>query len=46
MGGDDGRAVLSGLGAPTIAELWRGRITAVRRLGADLEIELVPLEAA
>jgi diaminohydroxyphosphoribosylaminopyrimidine deaminase/5-amino-6-(5-phosphoribosylamino)uracil reductase len=46
MGGDDGRAVLSGLGAPTIAELWRGRITAVRRLGPDLEIELVPLEAA
>lgn len=46
MGGDDGRAVLSGLGAPTIAELWRGRITAIRRLGTDLEIELVPLEAA
>ncbi len=46
MGGDDGRAVLSGLGAPTIAELWRGRITAIRRLGPDLEIELVPLEAA
>lgn len=46
MGGDDGRAVLSGLGAPTIADIWRGRITAVRQLGIDLEIELVPLEAA
>ena len=46
MGGDDGRAMLSGLGAPTIADIWRGRITAVRQLGTDLEIELVPLEAA
>jgi diaminohydroxyphosphoribosylaminopyrimidine deaminase/5-amino-6-(5-phosphoribosylamino)uracil reductase len=46
MGGDDGRAVLSGLGTPTIADIWRGRITAVRQLGPDLEIELVPLEAA
>lgn len=46
MGGDDGRAVLNGLGAPTISELWRGRIVAVRQLGPDLEIELVPLEAA
>ncbi len=44
MGGDDGSAVFAGLGAPTISELWRGRVHALRRLGDDLEIQLVPQE--
>ncbi len=42
MGGDDGMAVLRGLGAASIDEIWRGRITSVRLLGDDLEITLVP----
>jgi diaminohydroxyphosphoribosylaminopyrimidine deaminase/5-amino-6-(5-phosphoribosylamino)uracil reductase len=45
MGGDDGTAMLRGLGASTMADVWRGRIVAVRMLGSDLEIELVPQEA-
>ena len=44
MGGDDGSAMLTGLGAPTMSDLWRGRITSVRRLGPDLEIQLVHQE--
>jgi len=39
-GGDDGRPVLAGPGAATIADLWRGRIVDVTRLGDDLRIEL------
>jgi diaminohydroxyphosphoribosylaminopyrimidine deaminase/5-amino-6-(5-phosphoribosylamino)uracil reductase len=45
MGGDDGTAMLRGLGASTMSDVWRGRIVAVRMLGSDLEIELVPQEA-
>jgi diaminohydroxyphosphoribosylaminopyrimidine deaminase/5-amino-6-(5-phosphoribosylamino)uracil reductase len=44
MGGDDGSAMLSGLGAGTIGDLWRGHIASIRRLGPDLEIQLVPQE--
>ncbi len=40
FGGDDGRSVFSGPGAPTISELWRGRIVSVEQLGADLRVEL------
>lgn len=46
MGGDDGMSMLSGLGAATMAELWRGRIDTLRRLGDDIEIELIPQETA
>lgn len=46
MGGDDGAAMLSGKGAATIADLWRGRIIDVRLLGDDLEVVLVPRDAA
>jgi diaminohydroxyphosphoribosylaminopyrimidine deaminase/5-amino-6-(5-phosphoribosylamino)uracil reductase len=42
MGGDDGTALLSGPGAATIADVWRGRIVAVRQLGHDLEVTLEP----
>ena len=40
LGGDDGRGLFAGPGAPTIADLWRGRITGVTRLGDDLRIDL------
>jgi diaminohydroxyphosphoribosylaminopyrimidine deaminase/5-amino-6-(5-phosphoribosylamino)uracil reductase len=40
FGGDDMRSVFAGAGAPTIDDLWRGRITSVERLGADLRVEL------
>ncbi len=37
-GGDDGRPLLQGPGAPTIADVWRGRIVSTRLLGPDLEV--------
>ncbi len=40
MGGDDARPMFSGAGAPTMADLWRGRFVSVGRLGEDLRIEL------
>jgi len=42
FGGDDARPLFSGAGAPTIAELWRGRIESVERLGDDLRLECSP----
>ncbi|MFN2505411.1 MAG: bifunctional diaminohydroxyphosphoribosylaminopyrimidine deaminase/5-amino-6-(5-phosphoribosylamino)uracil reductase RibD [Acidimicrobiales bacterium] len=42
MGGDDGFPLMAGSGAATMAEVWRGRIVAVERLGEDLRIDLVP----
>ena len=42
MGGEGGRHVFSGEGAPTIDELWRGRLVSVSRLGDDLKVELEP----
>jgi diaminohydroxyphosphoribosylaminopyrimidine deaminase / 5-amino-6-(5-phosphoribosylamino)uracil reductase len=42
FGGDDGRPLLAGPGAPTIDDVWRGRITNVERLGDDLKVELSP----
>ncbi len=42
FGGDDGLPVFAGSGAPTMAELWRGQIISVVRLGADLRVELAP----
>jgi diaminohydroxyphosphoribosylaminopyrimidine deaminase/5-amino-6-(5-phosphoribosylamino)uracil reductase len=40
MGGDDGAPLLSGPGSPTIAEVWRGRLVSVDRLGPDLRLEV------
>ena len=42
FGGDDGRPMLAGPGAPTIDDLWRGEFTAVTQLGPDLRIDLRP----
>ena len=41
LGGDDGRPLLAGPGAPTMADLRRGRFAAVTPLGDDLRIDLV-----
>jgi diaminohydroxyphosphoribosylaminopyrimidine deaminase/5-amino-6-(5-phosphoribosylamino)uracil reductase len=40
FGGDDGRPLFTGPGAPTIGDVWRGRITNVERLGDDLKLEV------
>jgi len=40
FGGDDARALFAGGGAPTIDDVWRGRIVSTRRLGDDLRIDL------
>ena len=40
FGGDDGRPLFTGPGAPTIDAVWRGRITNVERLGDDLKVEV------
>lgn len=39
-GGDDGRPLFAGPGAPSIHDVWRGRIVDVIRLGPDLRIDL------
>ena len=41
MGGDRGRRAFAGEGAPTMAELTRGRFVAIDRLGDDLRIVVV-----
>jgi diaminohydroxyphosphoribosylaminopyrimidine deaminase/5-amino-6-(5-phosphoribosylamino)uracil reductase len=40
FGGDDGRAVFAGAGAPSIDDVWRGRLVSVAQLGEDLRVEL------
>jgi diaminohydroxyphosphoribosylaminopyrimidine deaminase/5-amino-6-(5-phosphoribosylamino)uracil reductase len=40
-GGDIGRPLFAGPGAPTFADLWRGAVVDVRRLGEDIRIDLV-----
>ncbi|QGG97048.1 bifunctional diaminohydroxyphosphoribosylaminopyrimidine deaminase/5-amino-6-(5-phosphoribosylamino)uracil reductase RibD [Actinomarinicola tropica] len=46
FGGDDARPVMAGPGAPTIGDVWRGRVDSVARLGDDIRIDLVPRAAA
>ena len=48
FGGDDARGLFAGAGAPTMAELWRGRLVGVERLGDDIRVELEasPVKAA
>lgn len=41
FGGDDAHPSFIGGGAPTIAELRRGRFVSIARLGADLRLEVV-----
>ena len=42
FGGDDARPLFAGPGAPTIADVWRGRIVSVQRLCDDLRVECSP----
>ena len=42
FGGDDARPLVSGPGAPTIGDIWRGEIIDVRQLGSDVRIEMCP----
>jgi diaminohydroxyphosphoribosylaminopyrimidine deaminase/5-amino-6-(5-phosphoribosylamino)uracil reductase len=46
FGGDDGVPLFAGPGAPTMSELWRGRLVSVDRLGDDVRVELDPARAA
>jgi diaminohydroxyphosphoribosylaminopyrimidine deaminase/5-amino-6-(5-phosphoribosylamino)uracil reductase len=41
MGGDDGRAMFAGPGAPTLAAAQRGRFVSSRVVGDDLRVEVV-----
>jgi diaminohydroxyphosphoribosylaminopyrimidine deaminase/5-amino-6-(5-phosphoribosylamino)uracil reductase len=38
LGGDDGRALFAGPGAPTMADVWRGRFVSVRQIGDDVRV--------
>jgi diaminohydroxyphosphoribosylaminopyrimidine deaminase/5-amino-6-(5-phosphoribosylamino)uracil reductase len=40
FGGDDARGLFAGPGAPTVDDVWRGRIVSVDRLGEDLRVEV------
>jgi diaminohydroxyphosphoribosylaminopyrimidine deaminase/5-amino-6-(5-phosphoribosylamino)uracil reductase len=40
FGGDDSRPLFAGDGAASMADLWRGRIESVERLGDDLKVVL------
>lgn len=42
FGGNDGVPMFSGPGAPTVSDLWRGRLVSARRLGDDIRVELAP----
>jgi diaminohydroxyphosphoribosylaminopyrimidine deaminase/5-amino-6-(5-phosphoribosylamino)uracil reductase len=42
VGGDDGRPLFTGPGAPSLADLWRGRMHSVTSLGSDLRVDLLP----
>ena len=40
LGGDDGRPLFAGAGAPTMSDLWRGTFRSVTQLGADIRVIL------
>jgi diaminohydroxyphosphoribosylaminopyrimidine deaminase / 5-amino-6-(5-phosphoribosylamino)uracil reductase len=40
LGGDDGRPLFAGPGAPTMADLWRGSFRSITQLGADIRLIL------
>jgi diaminohydroxyphosphoribosylaminopyrimidine deaminase/5-amino-6-(5-phosphoribosylamino)uracil reductase len=43
LGGEGGKGLFTGVGAATMADLWRGRIIGARPVGDDLRIDLAPL---
>ena len=42
LGGDDAPGLFAGAGAPTIDAAWRGEIDAIRPVGPDVRIDVVP----
>ncbi len=44
LGGDDGRPLFAGPGAPTLDQAWRGRVLSVTSLDGDLRVELSAAE--
>lgn len=42
FGGDDARPLMTGPGASTMADLWRGRLVSVARLGDDVRLDIEP----
>ena len=40
FGGDDGRALFAGPGAPTLSQIFRGHLVDVAQVGGDLRVEL------
>ena len=45
-GGDDAAGLFRGAGAPTIDDLWRGRILEAAAVGPDLRVEVAPERGA
>ena len=45
VGGDDGRPLLGGTSAATIADVWRGHTVDVVRLDDDVRLSIVPIRA-
>ena len=44
FGGDDAVPMFGGPGAPTVEDLWRGRLVSVAQLGDDVRVELAPAD--
>jgi diaminohydroxyphosphoribosylaminopyrimidine deaminase/5-amino-6-(5-phosphoribosylamino)uracil reductase len=44
FGGDDARGLFAGPGAPSMDDVWRGRIVTTAQLGDDLRVDLRPNE--
>ena len=42
MGGSDGLSIMTGRGAVSIADIWRGTIIGTRMVGSDIRLDLVP----
>ncbi len=42
FGGDDARPLFAGPGAAVIDDVWRGRLVDVRRVGADVRVDVEP----
>ena len=41
LGGDDGKALFTGSGAPTMEQIQRGRFASIEQLGNDLRIDVI-----
>ena len=41
LGGDDGKSLFTGSGAPTMEQIQRGRFASIEQLGNDLRIDVI-----